>query len=59
MFGKSSGMSVNGDIILYSGEVRRNWLNVLNNATQSEKLLKFLPMYQKALSQVRSSSLNI
>ena len=53
VFGKRSGVTVHGDIVLYSGEVRSNWLNVLNNAANSDKLLQFRPLFQRALSQVK------
>jgi len=51
IFGQKSGISVKGDIILYSGEVRSNWLNIIKNAPKSDQLLQFLPLYEKALSQ--------
>ncbi|XP_023321080.1 T-cell activation inhibitor, mitochondrial [Eurytemora carolleeae] len=51
VFGKRSGVSVVGDIILYSGEVRSNWLNIINNVEKSQKVLSFLPLYQRAVSQ--------
>jgi len=51
VFGKNSGVSITGDIILYSGEVRNNWLNVIKTTPESDKLLKSLPMWQKTLSQ--------
>jgi hypothetical protein len=38
--------------VLYSGEVRSNWLNVIKNAPASQLTLDFLPLYEKALSQV-------
>ena len=52
VFGQKSGISVNGEIILYSGEVRSNWLNIIKNAPSFDKLLEFLPLYERALSQV-------
>jgi len=51
VFGKKSGISIRGDIVLYSGEVRTNWLNILKNSQNSYKLLSFLPLYERALSQ--------
>eukprot|EP00088_Acartia_fossae_P032616 TRINITY_DN3337_c0_g1_i1.p1 TRINITY_DN3337_c0_g1~~TRINITY_DN3337_c0_g1_i1.p1 ORF type:complete len:512 (-),score=88.29 TRINITY_DN3337_c0_g1_i1:290-1825(-) len=51
VFGQKSGISVNGEIILYSGEVRSNWLNIIKNAPSFDKLLEFLPLYERALSQ--------
>ena len=40
VFGRFSGFSLDGDIVLYSGEVRHNWLNVMKRAPEAEKLLK-------------------
>jgi len=51
VFGKNSGVSIDGQIILYSGEVRNNWLNVIKTTPESDKLLLSLPMWQKTLSQ--------
>jgi len=51
VFGKNSGVSINGEIILYSGEVRNNWLNVIKTTPDSDKLLLSLPMWQKTLSE--------
>ena len=51
VFGKNSGVSITGQIILYSGEVRNNWLNVIKTTPDSDKLLLSLPMWQKTLSQ--------
>jgi hypothetical protein len=39
--------------VLYSGEVRNNWLNVIKNAPKSQQTLNFLPLYERALSQAR------
>ncbi len=39
--------------MLYSGEVRNNWLNVIKNAPKSQQTLNFLPLYERALSQAR------
>lgn len=51
VFGKNSGVSTAGQIILYSGEVRNNWLNVIKTTPESDKLLLSLPMWQKTLSE--------
>ena len=51
VFGKNSGVSIDGQIILYSGEVRNNWLNVIKTTPESDKLLLSLPMWQNTLSQ--------
>ena len=52
VFGQKSGISVKGEIILYSGEVRSNWLKIIKNTPGVSKILEFLPLYERALSQV-------
>jgi len=51
VFGHESGMSLTGQIILYTGEVRTNWLKVIGNVPNFEKSLEKIPLVQKALSQ--------
>ena len=51
VFGKDSGVSISGQISLYSGEVRNNWLNVIKTTPDSDKLLQSLPMWERTLSQ--------
>jgi len=51
VFGQKSGISVKGEIILYSGEVRSNWLKIIKNTSGVSKILEFLPLYERALSQ--------
>lgn len=51
VFGHESGMSLDGQIILYTGEVRSNWLNVIRNIPNFEKSLESIPLVEKALSQ--------
>jgi len=51
VFGGSSGVSLSGHIILYSGDVRYNWLDVIKNVPQNSILLEQLPMAEKMLSQ--------
>ena len=57
VFAQKSGISINGEIILYSGEVRSNWLKLIKNTPTFNKYLEFLPLYERALSQVSESSL--
>jgi len=40
VFGRFSGLSLDGEIVLYSGEVRYNWLNVIKRAPEAEKVLE-------------------
>ena len=44
-------MTLDGQIILYTGEVRTNWLNVIRNIPNFERSLKNIPLVEKALSQ--------
>ena len=51
VFGHESGMTLAGHIILYTGEVRTNWLKVIRNIENFEASLKNIPLVEKALSQ--------
>jgi len=51
VFGKDSGVGIRGEISLYSGEVRNNWLNVIKTAPDYDKQLESLPMWERTLSQ--------
>ena len=51
VFGQNSGMSLEGQIILYTGEVRSNWLNVIRNVPEFQASLEHIPLVEKALSQ--------
>ena len=51
VFGQNSGMSLEGQIILYTGEVRSNWLNVIRNVPIFQASLEHIPLVEKALSQ--------
>lgn len=51
VFGDESGMSLDGQVILYTGEVRSNWLNAIRNIPNFEDGLKKIPLVEKALSQ--------
>ena len=47
----SSGVSLDGKIILFSGEVSYNWLNCIRNVPEAEVQLLQIPLVEKALSQ--------
>ena len=47
IFGHESGMSLEGQIILYTGEVRSNWLKVIRNVPNFEASLKNIPLVEK------------
>jgi len=51
VFGRYSGVSLDGDIVLYAGEVRRNWLNVFKKAEEADAMLKSVPSSEQSLSQ--------
>ena len=41
-----------GHIIIYSGEVRTNWLNTIKNIPKENTQLRRIPLVEKALSQL-------
>eukprot|EP00095_Tigriopus_kingsejongensis_P000982 maker-scaffold39_size501901-snap-gene-1.17 protein:Tk00982 transcript:maker-scaffold39_size501901-snap-gene-1.17-mRNA-1 annotation:"cathepsin i" len=51
VFGNFSGLSLRGEIVLYSGEVAYNWLQKLKEIPDEEEILKHIPRVEKALSQ--------
>ena len=44
---EDSGVSITGQISLYSGEVRNNWLNVIKTAPEYDVQLQSLPMWER------------
>ena len=42
---------IDGHIIIYSGEVRHNWLNTIRCIPEADKRLDKIPLVEKALSQ--------
>lgn len=51
IFGSESGVSLQGHVVLNSGEVRHNWLDVIRNLLHYEIPLKRVPALEKALSR--------
>jgi hypothetical protein len=51
IFGRQSGVSLSGKVILFSEEVRNNWLNTIKRVPKEENLLAAVPLVEKALSQ--------
>ncbi|XP_028128065.2 T-cell activation inhibitor, mitochondrial isoform X2 [Diabrotica virgifera virgifera] len=47
-----TGVSLDGHIMLYSGEVRHNWLDFLKNIDRYDAALKRIPAFEKSLSHV-------
>ena len=44
---EDSGVSITGQISLYGGEVRNNWLNVIKTAPEYDVQLQSLPMWER------------
>lgn len=51
VFGRESGISLQGHVILNSGEVRHNWLDVIRNVERYEAPLKRVPLLEASLSR--------
>lgn len=51
IFGSESGVSLQGHVILNSGEVRHNWLDLIRNLDRYEKPLRRVPALEAALSR--------
>ena len=51
IFGRRSGVSLSGKVILFSEEVRHNWLNTIKRVPREDNLLSVIPLVEKALSQ--------
>ncbi|XP_072382128.1 T-cell activation inhibitor, mitochondrial isoform X2 [Diabrotica undecimpunctata] len=47
-----TGVSLDGHIMLYSGEVRNNWLDFLKNIDRYDEALKRIPAFENSLSHV-------
>lgn len=52
VFGRQTGVSFEGHIILSSEDVRNNWLDMIQSIDQFDKLLSQIPETEKALSEV-------
>ncbi|XP_054717009.1 T-cell activation inhibitor, mitochondrial-like [Uloborus diversus] len=52
VFGRQTGVSFEGHIILSSEDVRTNWLDMINSVYQYDDLLKEIPTVEKNLSEV-------
>lgn len=51
VFGKDTGVSLDGHVILYSGEVRANWLDLIKRVHTHDRLLLRIPNVENALSR--------
>ncbi|CAK9820987.1 T-cell activation inhibitor, mitochondrial [Anthophora plagiata] len=52
VFANDTGISLEGSVILNSGEVRHNWLDLIKNIQKYDVVLLRLPAFEKAVSQV-------
>ncbi|KAL1124255.1 hypothetical protein AAG570_002025 [Ranatra chinensis] len=52
VFGNDTGLSLDGHILLYSGEVRHNWLDFIKKVPKEDEVLRTVPAFEKAMSRV-------
>ncbi|XP_053978970.1 T-cell activation inhibitor, mitochondrial isoform X2 [Hylaeus anthracinus] len=52
VFANDTGISLEGSVMLNSGEVRNNWLDLIKNVQKHDVVLLRLPAFEKAVSQV-------
>lgn len=52
VFANDTGISLEGSVMLNSGEVRHNWLDLIKNVPNHDVVLLRLPAFEKAVSQV-------
>ncbi|CAL7934531.1 unnamed protein product [Xylocopa violacea] len=52
VFANDTGISVEGNVMLNSGEVRHNWLDLIKNIQKYDVVLLRLPAFEKAVSKV-------
>ncbi|XP_058790990.1 T-cell activation inhibitor, mitochondrial-like isoform X2 [Phymastichus coffea] len=52
VFANDTGISVEGNVMLNSGEVRHNWLDLIKNVRKYDAVLLRLPAFEKAVSRV-------
>ncbi|XP_017878808.1 T-cell activation inhibitor, mitochondrial isoform X2 [Ceratina calcarata] len=52
VFANDTGISLEGNVMLNSGEVRHNWLDLIKNIRKYDVVLLRLPAFEKAVSQV-------
>ncbi|XP_051168686.1 T-cell activation inhibitor, mitochondrial isoform X2 [Leptopilina boulardi] len=52
VFANDTGISVEGNVMLNSGEVRHNWLDLIKNVRKHDAVLLRLPAFEKAVSRV-------
>ncbi|KAJ8672504.1 hypothetical protein QAD02_003763 [Eretmocerus hayati] len=52
VFANDTGIGVEGNVMLNSGEVRHNWLDLIKNVKKYDAVLLRLPAFEKAVSRV-------
>ncbi|XP_066152992.1 T-cell activation inhibitor, mitochondrial [Euwallacea fornicatus] len=52
VFSYFTGISLDGHIMLFSGEVRHNWLDFIKNIGKHKAALRRVPYYEKSLSHI-------
>jgi len=52
VFSRDTGVSMKGQVLLNSGEVRQHWLDFIKNLPNEDKVLLRLPTFEKAASKV-------
>ncbi|PNF42938.1 hypothetical protein B7P43_G11838 [Cryptotermes secundus] len=52
IFGNDTGVSLDGHVMLNSGEVRHNWLDLIKNVHKQDAVLYRIPAFEKAVSRV-------
>ncbi|KAF2902199.1 hypothetical protein ILUMI_03975 [Ignelater luminosus] len=52
VFAPFTGLSLDGHVMLNSGEVRHNWLDLIKNLRKYDQVYHRIPSFEKALSQV-------
>lgn len=52
VFANDTGINLEGSVMLNSGEVRHNWLDLIKNVPNHDVVLLRLPAFEKAVSQV-------
>ncbi|KAF7994412.1 hypothetical protein HCN44_003884 [Aphidius gifuensis] len=52
IFANETGINLEGNVMLNSGEVRHNWLDLIKNVRKHDVVLLRLPTFEKTVSQV-------
>ncbi|XP_069677058.1 T-cell activation inhibitor, mitochondrial [Periplaneta americana] len=52
IFANDTGVSLDGHVMLNSGEVRHNWLDLIKNVHKQDAVLFRIPAFERAVSQV-------